>query len=322
MFFVPLGTAYVGKYLVAITSNKTELEKEFVKDIVRENLKRIANQTSDEMLKLGFPNPANALFEFIKKTISLYDIPEDETIEVSLFHFSNYKDKPYVKVYAFSARLFKFYRKVLKGERVADWQRFVRGHYRPPKETMYREQEDVFFTESKKTAAAPVEEETVKGFYNTVYDKLIHENSIRPQMTTWCARQYKAQRPFKLFHIATLYQTFLHDMKEETLKKIEHIADIVVNNNDKRKRWLNTLLRVKNDSTLRDFLLQLIREQNQQGETEPVIRLREFDKYFLSDGVYAKETRDLLLISVYEKLCDLKIVADVDIPDETPEDAE
>lgn len=320
-FFVPLGAVFIGNRVAVIGSNKTQVEKWLVEDIVRANLARIANGTSEGIYKSPYGHPANTLFESVKKWNSEFNPDDDDNIEITLYHFTNFGASPEISIYNFSARLFKFYRKMLKGERVTDWQRFVRGHYRPPKGTIYREDNDTFFIENKKEIA-PAEEESVKGFYNTVYSNLLNEKSIRPQMTAWCARQYKAQRPFKMFHIATLYQTFLHDMKEETLRQIERIADIVVNNADKRKRWLNTLLRVKNDSSLRDFLLQLIREQNQQGETEPVIRLREFDRYFLADGVYAKETRDLLLISVYEKLCDLKIVADVDIPDETPEDSE
>lgn len=321
IFFVPLGAVFVGNRVAVIGSNDTKVEKWFVEKIVQENLNRIATQTSEGIYKSPYGNPANTLFESVKNWVSDYDIPDDETIEVNLYHFTNFGASPEITLYSFSARLFRFYRKVLHRDFADHWRRFVRSHYRPPKETVYREQDDAFLTEIKK-AVTSVEEETVKGFYNPVYAQLLTEKNIRALMTAWCARQYQAQRPFKFFHIATLYQTFLRDMKEETLKKIEHIADIVVNNEEKRKKWLNTLLRVKNDSTLRDFLLQLIREQNQQGQSEPVMRLREYDRYFLSDGVYAKETRDLILISIYEKLCDLQIVEEIDTLEDSIEDAD
>lgn len=315
IFFVPLGAVFIGNRVAVIGSNDTKIEKWFVKEIVEKNLARIANQTSEGIYKSPYGNPANALFESVKKWISDYDIPDDETVEVSLYHFTNFGASPEITLYSFSARLFRFYRKVLNRAFVGDWQRFVRSHYRLPKETVYREQTDAFFIESKK-AITPVEENTVKGFYNTVYAQLLNEKNIRALMTVWCAQQYKAQRTFKFFHIATLYQTFLRDMKEETLRKIEHIADIVVNNDDKRKTWLSTLLRVKNEATFRNFLVQLMREQNRQNLSEPVIGLRDYDRYFLSDGVYARETRDLILISIYEKLSERNIVDDTDVSDE------
>jgi len=315
IFFVPLGAVFVGNRVAVIGSNDTKVEKWFVKDIVTKNLARIATQTSEGIYKSPYGNPANTLFESVKKWVNDYDIPDDATVEVNLYHFTNFGASPEITLYSFSARLFRFYRKVLHRDFVADWQRFVRSHYRPPKETVYREQDDTFFTESKKIVAQ-VEEETVKGFYNLIYVQLLTEKNILALMAAWCVRQYKAQRPFKFFHIATLYQTFLRDMKEETLRKIEHIADIVVNNDEKRKKWLSALLRVKHDASFRDFLIQVMREQNRQNVAEPVIGLRDYDRYFLSDGVFARETRDLILISIYEKLSERHIVDDTDVPDE------
>ena len=315
IFFVPLGAVFVGNRVAVISCNYTKVEKLFVKKIVEENLTRIATQTSEGIYKSPYGNPANTLFASVSGWISEYDIPNDETIEVNLYHFTNFGASPEITLYSFSARLFRFYRKVLNRAFVADWQRFVRSHYRPPKETVYREQDDAFFTESKKVVN-PVEEEAVKGFYNSIYTQLLAEKNIRALMAAWCARQYEARRPFKFFHIATLYQTFLRDMKEETLRRIEHIADIVVNNDDKRKTWLSMLLRVKNEASFRNFLIPLMREQNRQNVAEPVIGLRDYDHYFLSDGVYARETRDLILISIYEKLSERNIVEDTDVPDE------
>lgn len=315
MFFVPLGAVFVGNRVAIISSNDTRVEQWFVKDIVQQNLTRLANQTSDGIYKSPYGYPANALFESVKKWVSDYALDDQENTEVSLYHFTNFGASPEITLYSFSARLFQFYRKVLHRDFATDWQRFVRAHYRPPKETTYREQDDAFFTESKKVVT-PVEEGAVKGFYNTVYTGLLAEKSILRLMAAWCARQWKAQRPFHFFHIASLYQHFLYDMKEETLRKIEHIADIVVNHEDKRKRWLTALLRVRHDDSLRSFLIDLMREQNRQGVTEPVIGLRDFDRYFLSDGVHARATRDLILISIYEKLCERNIVDDTEVDEE------
>lgn len=317
IFFVPLGSVFVGNRVAVINSNKTEIEKWFVKRIVQENLKVIGSGNPEGVLKSPYSNPANALFEFVKECIYSLDIPEDDSVEVSLYHFTNFGASPEISLYTFSARLFKFYRKILKSDFKADWQRFIRSYYRS-KEATYKEQDDAFVIESKKEVT-PVSEETVKGFYNSIYLKLLNDQDIRSSMTAWCHRQYLQQRPFQFYHIASLYQTFLKDMKKETLEKIERIADLVVGN-DKRNRWLNQLRKVQSDWKFRNFLIDIIEDNNSKNGKEPVITLKEYVEYFQADGVYSREIRDLMLISIYEKLCDKGIVEELDtmeVPEET-----
>ncbi|MFZ4475358.1 MAG: type I-B CRISPR-associated protein Cas8b1/Cst1 [Saprospiraceae bacterium] len=312
IFFVPLGAVFIGNKVGVIGSNQKELEQYFVKEIVNKNLTSIGQGTSSGIYKSPYGNPANTLFEFIAKWNTELNYEGVDEIQVNLFHFTNFGASPDIVIYPFSARLFKFYHSMLKGEVFEHWRRFIRSHYRPPKGAVYQEAYDAFFVEDKKNVHERAEEETVKGYYNPIYNTLLIGGNIRTMMLKWCIRQYQAQRSFKMFQIAKLYQQKLLDMKEETLNRIETIADIVISNQDKRKKWLNALMRVKNDSTLRDFLLDLMKEQLHEGSTEPVLRLRDYDKYFLSDGVYAKETRDLLLISVYEKLADQNIREEID----------
>lgn len=309
IFFVPLGAIFVGNRVAVINSNRTEIEKLFVRNIVRENLKRIGSGNTEGVLKSLYPNPANAIFEFVKDCISDYDIPEDEEVEVNLYHFTNFGASPEISLYTFSARLFRFYRKILKSDFKVNWLRFIRSHYRS-KEVVYKENEDLFVIESKKEATS-VSEEKVKSLFNDIYHKLLNEKDILSSMAAWCHRQYLQQRPFKFFHIASLYQTFLKDMKKETLEKIERIADIVVNN-EKRNRWLNQLRRVQSDWKFRNFLIDIIEDNNNRNSREPVITLKEYVEYFQADGVYSRQIRDLMLISIYEKLCDKGIVEELD----------
>jgi len=321
IFFVPLGAIFIGNRVGVIGSNSTEFEKSFVSEIVRTNLNRIATGTSEGIFKSPYGNTSNTLFEFVHHWNSELNPDEEEDIEITLYHFTNFGASPEISIYTFSATLFKFYRKVLKGKYIDHWNRFVRSHYKPSKEVVYQEDNDVFVTASKESSGQPLVEDQVKGIYNVVYNNLLNNVSIRLLMVKWCKDQYYKQKQFKFFQIAHLYHQTLFNMKEEALKKIEYIAGIIVENTNKRKKWINTLLMIKNDSGLRDFFITIMREENKHDRTEPVIRLQEYNRYFLADGIYAKETRDLLLISIFEKLCDLNIKEEFESADENSEEA-
>lgn len=319
MFFVPFGAVFIGNKVAVFSSNSLSIEKWFVHNIVEtENFKRIATQSSTGVYKSPYGNPANTLFESIRNWSSLSGANEEEGVEITLFHFTNFGASPEIDIYSFGANLFKFYRKMLHRNFKNDWLRLVRNHYKPPKGNVYNETEDQFYTEEKKERK-PLASGEELCFYNLIYDRLLNGRNILPLITSWARRQYDQQTPFRVFHIAKSYKINLHDMKEETLKKIEQIAEIVVSNADKRKKWINSLVRIKNDATFRSFLIQLIQENYKNDTSEPVIRLREYEQFFLSDGIWAAESRDLILIAVYEKLCDAKIMEEIEVPEENNE---
>jgi CRISPR-associated protein Cst1 len=324
IFFVPFGAVTVGNLVAVISSNKLQVEKWFVQENIRENIGRLGNKSADGVLSSKFKNPANALFDFAMFCLNRYAdlLPEGEAVEINLYHFSNFGAEPKIFLHCFSASLFSFYRKVLNSRYKRDWQRFINCHYRNENATFEEgEAEDHFIIKEKKKIYA-VGEEEFRTWSNPVYNHLLRGEDILKFFKAWASRQYAAKKPFHLIHIVHLYQTYLKGMKEETLKKIEAIADFIVQDTGKRKQRLGKLRKIGYSmSEFRRFLLELIRNNVEDQGPQPLIRLREFVYYLFPDGTNGMEIRDLLLISVYEKMCDAQAYEDLedDIEDNVDE---
>lgn len=101
-------------------------------------------------------------------------------------------------------------------------------------------------------------------------------------------------------------------MTELTLKKIEEIADFIIVDDGKIKKRLSKLRASKHEGQIREFLLDLIKDKYDKQDGQPLIRLREYVLDLFPDGTFGAEIRDLLLISLYEKLADKRKFLELD----------
>ncbi|MEZ4965156.1 MAG: type I-B CRISPR-associated protein Cas8b1/Cst1 [Saprospiraceae bacterium] len=321
IFFVPLGAVMVGNLIAVIGSNQAKIEKWFVQENYDENIKRLANKSSEGILSSEFKNPANALFNFAEKCLNRYadQLSEDEPVEINLYHFTNYADKAEITLHCFSAPLFKFYRKVLNSRYKREWARFVNSHYRNENATFEEGLTEDHFLVKEKKEFKTVGGEEFKTWSNPIYNTLLRGEDILKYFKAWSAGQFKAQKRFYITHVVHLYQTFLKGMREETLKKIEAIAEFIVSDPNKRKQRLGSLRSIGNMAAFRRYLLELIRSNVEEKAEKPLISLREYVTYLFPDGAPGMEIRDLLLISVYEKLSEAQAFDDLPEEDEAPE---
>ncbi|MBO9638183.1 MAG: type I-B CRISPR-associated protein Cas8b1/Cst1 [Siphonobacter aquaeclarae] len=298
-FFVPLGVEFVGNRVAVLASNDDQVNQESVEKIVKENFDRIGSRSSDGVKKSKYKNPANALFEFVNDVMARHDFEPGQQLEVSLYYFTNFGASPEIELYRFSAALFEFYRQMKHFQYRDDWQRFAGSYYRQ-KGAVYDSEKDQYVLEGKKPEIIGRDEFST--WYNSVYRRLIQEESLLPSFVSWAGRQWENQQEFEIYHVVTLYQTHLTRMQPKTLQKIEEIAELVIQDESKVKRRLTALKNTSNESEVRRFLLQLIEDQYAEKSPTPVITLRGYVNDLFPDGTYGREVRDLLLISVYEKL--------------------
>jgi len=302
LFFVPLGNCYIGKHLANLSSNLGEIEKQFAIKIIKNNFSRIASNSSDGVLKSEFSNPANAIFDFAKFCIIEHDLDDNETVELNLFHYNNIGTAPpEIYIYNFSSQLFDFYRVVLR-RFSKDWQRFAHSFHRT-KDAVYLDGQDQFEIKDKKESKI-VQFFEFQTWYNSLYSNLLAGHNIRKDFLDYSRRQYDNERQFSIYPIVSLYQKYIINMKEVTLKKIEEIADFIIIDDGKLKKRLSKLRAAKYEGQIREFLLDLIKDKYEKQEAQPLIRLREYINDLFPDGTYGSEIRDLLLISLYEKLAD------------------
>ncbi|MDX2067386.1 MAG: hypothetical protein SFV55_03110 [Haliscomenobacter sp.] len=325
MFFVPLGALQLGKNIAILGSNNEKVEQLFVQEIFTSNIRELGQLQGKGVLKSEFTNPANALFDFASKCIGSVQVvvDEDEPVEIHLYHFTNFGASPEINLYCFSERLFAFYRKVMKISYRNAWQNFVRDFYRNSKNrgATYNSTTEQYELEVKKeTQHFGYTEYRI--WFNIIYTKLLQGQNILKDFLKWGINKYHQQEAFNIWPIVELYQTQLHNMKKTTLDKIRQIADYLIEDEDKIKRRLNRLrLEVANVSQLKRFLIQTIGDHYQEKKpARPLITLEEFVEELFPEGAYGLEIKDLLLIALYEKLCEKNIPIELEGEEELKEE--
>ncbi|AEE48384.1 hypothetical protein [Haliscomenobacter hydrossis] len=325
MFFVPLGAIQLGKNIAVIGSNLEKVEALFVEDIFKANMVEVSHKQAKGVLKSDFTNPANALFEFASKSLntSKVVIEEDDQVEIHLYHFTNFGASPEVNLYCFSARLFAFYRKAMKINYRSIWQSFVNDFYRNSKNSgaVYNNATNQYELEVKKEKKN-FEYQEYRVWFNVIYHKLLRNQSILKNFLYWSSNKYKQQAVFNIWPVVELYQTQLHNMKKTTLDKIRQIADYLIEDEDKIKRRLNRLrLEVSNVYQLKRFLIQTIGDHYQEKQpARPLITLEEFVDDLFPEGTYGLEIKDLLMIALYERLCEKNIPVELEGEDVLEDD--
>jgi CRISPR-associated protein Cst1 len=315
-FFLPLGVLSMGK-VATLGSNRPEIETWFARANYRENIRLIGQRQSEGVLKSEFSNPANALFEFVHKYLTEYEdqLSDNEPVEIQLYHFTNFAGAPEIDLHNFSSPLFLFCKKMRHRKFSENWKLFIRFHYFNSKHkgSTYNPSSEQIESQIKKEKVS-ITYEDYKTWYNPVLQKLLRGDSVLGNFRSWSGKQYQQNKPFSIFNIVELYQIELRNMKKSTLDKIREIADYLVSDPEKVKNRLNTLrLNISKPHELRRFLIKTIGENyNEQSPTKSLIGLEEFVFDLFPDGTWGMEIRDLLLIAVYEKLCEKNIKVELE----------
>ncbi len=309
IFFVPLGTQFVGNKIAVLSSNQGEIEKLYIKKIIKNNIAKIGSNSSDGVFKSEFTNPANALFDFASHCIKDYYLKDNQSVELNLFHFTNFGASPEINLHRFSSDLFEFYKIVLQ-RFTNDWLKFAHSFHRA-KDAIYIQEQDKFEINDKKEKRI-INFDEFQTWYNSLYARLLAGQNIRIDFLNYSRRQYELEKRFKIFSIVSLYQKYFSNMTELTLKKIEEIADFIIVDDGKIKKRLSKLRASKHEGQIREFLLDLIKDKYDKQDGQPLIRLREYVLDLFPDGTFGAEIRDLLLISLYEKLADKRKFLEID----------
>ena len=295
-FFVPFGCVQLNDKVALLQSNDEEINSFFVEQNVQENQRRIGDRSADGINGWSHKKPSSALFDFAQSWIlNVEDYAVEENIELNLYHFTNFGANPKVVLYNFSSALFRFYAHVQHRELQDDWQSFANSYFKL-KNSEYNYQDKTFRV---KKEAKTLGYEDFKTWYNPIYESLLANKSILKQILNWV---YKKHRPFN-FQIVKLYQKYLRDMNEKTLKIIEKIADYVLqdkNNNLKQK--IRSLQVPTKAYVFRKALRKLEEKNLVEKNPDPLFSLEEYAIELFPDGTYWQEIQDLLLIAIYQKM--------------------
>ena len=279
---VYMGTA--GKYLT-LHSNSWKAMRSWTRACVEDIRRQQLQKDITGCFNPDYKNPRNGMFYMARKMAQYREMRTDEHISIQVYCWTNYNQGPELEVFYMPAPVFKFLRIVYMGKFNSAWQEIVRSGY---------------YVNWDKVKS----EEDYKNRTNRVYENLLQDISI---LGFFLNR--KIRKPRGNWELLSLYFKEVRAMEQTRLEKIKQVGDLIAESiresgTDKR---LSRLENAKKGETCRTALLYIIRDRIKQGAQDPLFSLDDYMEYLFpkNDDYYEtpwKETRDLLLFRVYERL--------------------
>jgi CRISPR-associated protein Cst1 len=314
--FLPLGCELLGSNLCVISSNNPQTAELYVSDCCARTLMNIGQNASKSILKNESHSPSTAIFRFIDKLLSRYtnyDVKEC----VSLYHFTNFAAKPSLNIYTLPFQAFYFYILSQRNEYKSQWNHFVSHYYKTSelKNIRFDDATAVYIGTEKKEEKM-VEETQYKYWYNVIYENLLKGKAITKEIRTW-----SKDHPFNL-QLFAHYLILIQNMKNETLKKLNEIADFILTNTpeSEMEKVITRLNGINTAFLLRRFILKVVEKNYAIGNEEAIVTVEDYTDYLFPENRSWMETRDVLLIYIYQKLHEKNIRVEIAERDDDSDD--
>ena len=317
--FLPLTLVATGKKggrFLMLHSKSWELMQIWTIFCIKGVKQQYSQQQSGECFKPDYENARNGLFYMVREMIieleemQLYGEIADKDVSMEVYSFTNNNQYPDVEIFYIPSPIFKFLCDAEQNIYKDAWYEIVKSGYR-----------------SRKS------EKDYKKSSNRVYEYLLEDRSIRGFFLS--RRTQKHRGNWELF---SLYLRKVRDMKPERIEKIKQVGDLIaesIRKSGKRgKRQLRDFADTNTYAECRNILLRIFEDRiYQHKEPEPLFSFEDCVEYLfissdnaqswsdelddgeldeeqkeqlihsISDNVtFWRETRDLLLFRIYEKL--------------------
>lgn len=319
-FFIPLGVCFVGDKIALLQSNYDIVSRFLIRKNLEDNLNNVKSGIAEGTLKSEFGIIANALFnyaDFCLNTLPIA-ISEDDNeialrdVQLNMYHFTNFGASPDIELYTFSNLLFKFYG-YCKKNHAKEWNDFINQHYKSSKfkEAQFDEKTQDWYNKKERVSFLDY-----KVWNNPILNKLIKNTSIISHLRQW------SQKHQFSFNIIEIYCLNILKMNKYTIEKIKELADFILydKSEDQIKKALVRLNGLKSSSDFRLYLIKLIKDNYEAKNPNPLITLEQYVFYLFPDGTFWRDTRDLLIIAIYQKLHETNRYVSVEDDPENEED--
>jgi len=318
LFFLPLGILQSAGNLMFLQLQNEYEKKLWQKDVILNNLDKFSRGASAGILKSKYTNPQNALFYFASSLITRFEIYDYPPLQIRLFCFTNFGSKPNIEIHDLPSPVFSFLKRVLKPDLRPYWSYFIKRHYQFRKTVNFDEDKNEW-VEVKKKSSISLDINNYAGTNrNTIHYLLLSGKSILEQL-----RKIYKQMEFPVY-IAIAYLMEVRKVKREQIDLIQKISEKIITlaeNAKDYKKFITPIEGAKYGHQLRSAIIRMVKEHYKNGEQEPFVRFNDYVEYLFPDGQSWYEVRDFLLISLYEKLHQLRIEPDK-ISDEAIADVE
>lgn len=302
-FFLPLSCEQLQSRISLISSSDPKVSEYFSHRVCDRNLSNVAKNISQTILKTKSFSPGTSLFRYADMVINdKNDEFEENNASLILYHFTNFATSPDLTIHHLPFNVLCFYRYVKKAIYKDDWNSFVSAHY-VFGSAKYDSGRDEYIVRDKKSETV-VNSEEFKYWRNTIYDKLLAGKTIIGDMLSFIR-----SHTFN-FNIVRTYQIKIRHMKKETIDKIEQMADFIISTNDTKgvSKIIKELDSFTKSVDLRRFVIKdIVRKNYEEGNEDTIVTVNDYVNYLFPDINSWKDTRDILLIAIYERLHKMKM---------------
>lgn len=300
--FVPLSLVSSGGKFLMLHADTWRIQRKWTQICVTDIQSRAARNEFTGCFNPGYKNPRNGLFYMTGQLIDYEERRATEDISMQIFHLSNYNQGPELEIFHLPAPVFRFLRYAYQGEFRAAWQQIVLSGYQRVNWDKVESEDDY------------------KNKLNLVYEFLLEGRSILGFFINRRARKTRSN-----WELLSLYLKEVRNMDESRLNAIKQVGDFIAESirKSERDRRLRQLESAGSYSECRNILRFVILDRIRQGEEAPLFSLDDYVEHLFPESqdraTFWRETRDLLVFRIYEKLHDWLVTSGFveDVEDET-----
>ena len=300
--FVPISLVSSGGKFLMLHADAWRVQRKWTQICVSDIQSRAVRNEVTGCFNPGYTNPRNGLFYMTSQLIDYEERRVTEGIAIQVFYFSNYNQGPELEIFHLPAPVFRFLRYAYQNEFRRAWRQIVRSGYQRVKWDKVESEEDY------------------KNKINLVYEFLLQSRSILGFFINRRARKARSN-----WELLSLYLKEVRSMDESRLNAIKQVGDFIAESirKSERDRRLRQLESAGSYGECRNILRFVIRDRIQQGEETPLFSLDDYVEHLFPESpnqaTFWRETRDLLVFRIYEKLHDWLVTSGFvdDADDET-----
>ncbi len=277
--FLPLFLYSLGKYFLLFHSVSHKIMQIWAKNGIKNIREQNSANNYTGCMQDEYKNGENALFHIVEETIrEQEDILPEENPSITAYIFSNYgQNPPPMRMIHLPNNVFRFLVYIQRIDNVS-WRKIVHKGYGILKK-----------------------EDDYKWRNNRVYKNLLDGVSIIRFFLS------KDKNTIGNWEIFSYYLKEVREMDEKRIDVLKKVGDKIANyieKSDNTKR-LFTLETAKSYEGIRNILLKITKDMITNGMDVPLFTTDEFLNDLFPEGALKwKETRDILLFRIYEKLSD------------------
>jgi len=287
--FMPLVGYKCGNKVMILQSNNINVILIWAKQLIKKVKEQISTGNYSGIYDNGYSNPKNALFHITTDLIITHIEPikivkkNKENISIRLYNYTNYNQLPLrpLEIYDLPTPVFTFLRLIKIPEYNKMWKLIVKRGFNEKKI-------------KNKT------EEEYKNTYNDVYEKLLKNQNILNYLLN-----HKYKKTYCNWEFLSIYLKEIRFMQKERIQAIKELADkiselIILKDNAKR---INQIQQATKYDSFRNVLLKIWKDWILIKKETPLIDFDILVEHIFPEGALSwKETQDLILFRLYEKL--------------------